>query len=112
MNPWIALPTFLATLAWVGVVVIYWSRATWWKSAVGINTMGISLTLALILIRLTLLQAGVVFSPPGNIMFGTGSYLGVAFFGFQRMYLIWDSQARKARQIARGEFNRRWDDPR
>lgn len=111
MNPWIAIPTFIATFAWLGVIVSYWRRAKWWKGAIGVNTMGISLTLAGTLIRLSLLQAGVVFSPIGNIIFGFAVYLGLAVFGFQRWYLIRESQRRKAQMIAMGQANRRWDDP-
>lgn len=111
MMPWIAVATFIATLAWVGVVIEYQTRAKWWKSAIGWNTMGISFTLAGTLVRLSLLQAGVVFSPVGNVVFGLGVYLGLAFFGFQRWYLIRQSQKRKAQMIAAGQANRRWDDP-
>lgn len=112
MNPWVAVPTFIATLVWVGVVVLYQTRAKWWKSTVGINTMGISFTLALVLVRLTLLQAGVVFSTTGNIVFGFGVYLGMAVFGGQRFYLIWTAQRRKRLNLTNGAYNRRWDDPR
>lgn len=111
MTPWIAVPTFIATIAWLAVVIEYQVRAKWWKGAVGWNTMGISLTLAGTLIRLSLLQAGVVFSPVGNVIFGLAVYLGLAFFGFQRWYLIRQSQKRKAQMIANGIQSRRWDDP-
>ena len=111
MKPWIAIPTFIATAVWIGVVVLYWVRAKWWRGAIGWNTMGISITLAGTLLRLTLLQAGVVFSPVGNVIFGLAVYLGLAVFGAQRFYLIWDSQKRKARELAAGNLNRRWDDP-
>lgn len=112
MTLWVAIPTFIATLAWVSVVVIYWVRAKWWRGAIGVNTMGISLTLAGTLIRLSLLQAGVVFSPVGNVVFGLAVYLGLAFFGFQRFFLIRQSQKQKEKMIAAGIQTRRWDDPR
>lgn len=110
MNPWVAIPTFLATVAWIVVVIEYQTRAKWWKGAVGVNTMGISLALALVLVRLSLLQLGVVFDAWGNIAFGMGAYLSLATFGFHRAYLIKVAQdAAKVR--AENKHNRRYDDP-
>jgi hypothetical protein len=115
MNPWVAIPTFLATLAWVGVVVLYWMRAKWWKSTIGWNTMGISFFIALALARLSYTHVDGVASSTTSVWlvgFGFFIYNALAFFGFQRFYLIEQSQRRKARGIAAGNLNRRWDDPR
>lgn len=113
MNPWVAVPTFFATLSWVTVVVIYQTRAKWWKSAVGINTMGISLTLSLVLLRLALLQLGVVFDAWGNIAFGIGAYLALGVFGAQRVYLINEAQKEVIANQKHTDppHNRRHDDP-
>lgn len=111
MNPWVAIPTFLATLSWLSVVVIYQTRAKWWRSAVGVNTMGISLTLTLVLLRLTLLHLGVVFDAWGNIAFGMGAFLTLGAFGVQRAYLINKAQKVAQSKILAGVPNRRWDDP-
>lgn len=114
MNPWIAIPTFAATLAWISVVTWYWIRAKWWKAPVGRNTMGISMFIALVLARLSYMHLDDV--PPAPVstastLFGVFVYLGLTVAGLHRLYLIEDSQ-RKMEMLAKsGTPNRRHDDP-
>lgn len=114
MNLWLAIPTFLATLSWVAVVILYWRRAKWWRSWVGINTMGISFFIALALARLTYSHLdGIPPAPvtPLNLAFGVLVYTGLMAFGVQRFILIEQSQRQKALSLLSGRPNRRWDDP-
>lgn len=94
-NWWVAIPTFTATVAWLGVIVVYWLRAKWWKSSVGWNTMGISVFIALALLRLAYTHVDAV--PAGRMSFwltafGVLIYGGLTYFGAQRICLILDAQ--------------------
>lgn len=114
MNPFVAVPTFIATVAWVGVVVWYWIRAKWWKSFVGQNTMAVSFFIALSLVRLTYAHLDNIPSRPsstGLTVFGVIVYAGLAYTGFQRVYLIEQSQRQKAESIRNGVPQRRRNDP-
>lgn len=94
-NWWVALPTFMATAAWLGVVVVYWRYARWWESKVGWNTMGISLFLLLALTRLSYTHLDSVPAAPTSFWlnaFGVLIYGGLTFFGAQRVCLILDAQ--------------------
>ena len=75
--------------------------------------MGISFFIALALARLSYAHLdGVPTSTTSFwlVAFGFGIYNALAFFGFQRVYLIEQSQRRKAKQILQGLPSRRWDD--
>lgn len=114
MNYWVAIPTFIATLAWLMVVVWYWIRAKWWKSPVGRNTMGISIAIALALVRLTYSQLDAISPAPMPwylTAFGSVIYSYLAYSGFRRVYLIEQSQRQKAVDVINGVPHRRWDDP-
>ena len=56
MNLWIAIPTIAAALVWIGATAYYWLRAKWWKSPEGRNAEAISLIMALLLTRLSLIH--------------------------------------------------------
>lgn len=75
--------------------------------------MGISFFIALALARLSYTHLDAV--PPSStsiylVAFGFLIYSALAFFGFQRVFLIEQSQRRKAKQILQGIPSRRWDD--
>lgn len=116
MNFWLLIPTGLAALSWVTLVVWYHLRAKWWKTKIGYNTMGVSLVIALSMTRLFFLQL----TPPYTIyqttevVFGVFLYLALAFLGVQRIVFVEQSQREQQRLIALSletGLNRRWDDP-
>lgn len=114
MNYWVAIPTFVATVAWFMVVAWYWIRAKWWKSPIGRNTMGISIAIALALLRLTYSQLDGISPAPMPwylTAFGSIIYSYLAYNGFRRVYLIEQSQRQKAIDLVNGVPHRRWDDP-
>jgi hypothetical protein len=114
MNPWLAIPTFISCTVWVIMVVYYWIRAKWWKSPTGRNTMGISMFIALSLVRISYTHLDE--TPPADLPFwmiviGTVTYSGLGYFGVRRLMLVRDAQREKAREIAEGIPRRRWNDP-
>lgn len=114
MNPWLAIPTFTATVAWLSVVIWYWIRAKWWKSYVGQNTMGISMFIALALVRLSYTHLDGIpasYQPFWVTAFGVFIYSGLTYFGFQRLVLIEQSQRMLKLQYVGDHPYRRWDDP-
>jgi hypothetical protein len=98
MNLWVAIPTFLATLAWISVVAWFWIRAKWWKTDVGRNAMGLSFFIAISLMRLSyahLNHRATTHSSFWLTAFGIFIYTGLTFFGAQRVYFIEQSQRQK-----------------
>ena len=102
MNLLIAIPTFLAAVVWVGVVVFYAVRAKWWKTPEGRNTEAVSAILAVLLIRLSLvhiLPDYVDHSATGRITYSLVAIVGLWRIGpiekAQRGIRRWNEIARK-----------------
>lgn len=117
MNLWLLIPTGLAAVSWVTLVVWYQIRAKWWKTKIGYNTMGVSFVIALSMVRLFFLQLTPPYSAYAawEVIFGIFLYLALAFLGAQRIVFVEQSQQEQQRRIALGldstVNNRRWDDP-
>lgn len=94
MNWWLVISTGLALLAWTILVIWYWIRAKWWKTFMGQNMMGLSILVAL---SLGLRLVNQVVTPredyrPWQVILGVAIYGLLAFFGFQRVYFVEQSQ--------------------
>lgn len=90
VNLFVAIPTFVATLAWGTFIVSYWLRATWWKHPVGRNTMAVSAVLFLITLRGSAIHIwyathpemgyespSVLFTVAGGVFYAMLAWLGV-----------------------------------
>ena len=90
MNLWVAVPTFIATIVWLAVVVYYGLRARWWRTPEGRNTQAVSLLMALVLLRLSIYHL----TPDYVDLTVTGFllYLGAALVGIWRRGLIEKAQ--------------------
>ena len=90
INLWIAIPTILAALVWVGVVVFYAIRAKWWKTPEGRNTEAVSAIMALLLVRLSFIH--LLPDYVDHTVTGLLVYLAAAVVGIWRIGLIEKAQ--------------------
>jgi hypothetical protein len=111
INWYLTISACLAAASWTSLIVWYSIRAKWWKTHVGQNTMGVSVVLTLLLIRLSVLLATPPYTPQRfwETVFGVTFYLALAFLGLQRVYFVEQSQRQASRMNQ--AHNRRWNDP-
>lgn len=87
MNLMVAIPTFIAALSWISVVIWYHTRAKWWKNVIGRNTMLVSAVIAWVFIRLSFRhifpEMTWTYETSGMI-----TYLVASYAGLRRVYLI------------------------
>jgi len=94
MNLVVAVPTFLAALSWLGFIVWYWTRATWWKGPIGRNMMGVSTVIFLAMLRFSWVHIAGALSQPvvvewnSRSITGCLSYAALAYLGFRRTQLM------------------------
>src|SRR4051812_20317622 len=110
MNLWLVIPTGLAAIAWIGLVVWYQIRAKWWKTSIGKNTMGVSFIIALSMVRLFVLQVTLPYTEYKlwETILGVFVYSSLSFLGVQRIVFVEQSQREATRRSER-LYNRRWD---
>lgn len=78
---------FFAALMWTSFTVWYMIRAKWWKSAFGWNTMLVSATITVLLVRLTVLTYNPNFKMD-LLFFGTVLYTLFGVTGAHRLFLL------------------------
>lgn len=75
-----------ACASWWLFVAWYWVRATWWKGVVGINTQIVSIVVALILTRLSVVR--IAPSLKDFEVFGMLVYVAAGLLALQRIYFV------------------------
>lgn len=87
----LTIALFAGAAVWLAFSAWYMIRATWWKSAFGWNTLGVSLALTVILTRLAVLY--LVPSVTADLKFtGLLFYVAIAILGAQRLVLLEKAQ--------------------
>jgi len=88
-----------ASAAWTLFTVSYSIRAKWWKTAFGLNMMGVSFVFAVLLARLALLYL----FPDAKAdlkIFGSAIYVAAGILGVHRFILMEKSQRAKGKHTS------------